>query len=132
MKFIAYIFDYFRRLVDGNDGGASMRRFIVIVISFHFILASFLILFGMINSKVDKELLRVILDNDFIIILSGLGLIGASNIAEIMVKRYVAAGSVLFTSEKTKTTTIDGGTGEEADDIKIETVKTEVQETKTE
>lgn len=83
---------YLKLLISvGNE--ASMKRFIVFVISIHFMITAFCVLFGVLNLAVDKDLLKEILETDKIVILVGLGVIGISNVADVIAARIGKVGS---------------------------------------
>lgn len=94
---------FWKRILDGKES-SSAKRLITLVISLHFILSSFVILFIAFyvifyipKGKVDKdllELLKQVLEYDMYIILSGLGFIAAENIGQVMVERAKAAAGV--------------------------------------
>jgi len=92
---------YFRKLLSSKDD-ASMKRFIVLFTTLHFMLASYLVLFGIVRATVDKDMMKFILDCDFYIILVGLGVIGVENVASILASRVGILGSIL-SSKKTTT-----------------------------
>jgi len=72
-----------------------MKRFIVLSSFISFTIACYLIKFGVVRQLVDKDLLKIILEYNFIIILTGLGVITAGNIGSFMVQRaQVAAGKL--------------------------------------
>lgn len=95
------IIKYFTRLLSSKDD-ASMKRFIIFFVTMHFILGSFMALFGVIRQTVDKDMMKFILDCDFYIILVGLGVIGVENVASVLAQRIGALGSILK-SKKTTT-----------------------------
>lgn len=76
---------------------SSSKRLITLIISAHFILASFVVLyiasyviFFLPKGKVDPLLLNLlgdVLEKDFYIILSGLGFITGENLAQILVEK---------------------------------------------
>lgn len=94
--------DYLKKLIDARDK-ASIRRFITLLISFHFILASFVILFfnfailiWMPKGKIDIALLdslNNILEKDFYIMLVGLGLITVDGLYNLLLARINAASN---------------------------------------
>jgi hypothetical protein len=96
---------YLARILDSNDS-ASSKRFITLVIAFHFILASFAILFlvcyvvlALPKGKVDPQLmtaLETILEYDFYIILAGLGIITSEGLLSILVKRGLPQNNDVF------------------------------------
>lgn len=93
---------FFRKMVDPTDHGNSSKRFITLIISFHFIVASFFILFLLgflpfIVTKGNLEMIKIvgatlerILEYDFYIILVGLGLITTEQLGVILVERAKA------------------------------------------
>lgn len=90
----------------------SSKRLVTLIISLHFILASFSILFIAFyvifyttKGKVDKDLLEMlkdVLEYDFYIILSGLGFVTVDNIGQIIIERIKinALGKQDFKEEK--------------------------------
>jgi hypothetical protein len=84
---------FLKRVVDSKDT-ASSKRFITLIIASHFVIASFVILYLVYyvvvylpEGKVDKALLSSlerILQYDFYIILSGLGLITSEGLVTII------------------------------------------------
>lgn len=94
------ITSYIKRLLSAKDE-ASIKRFIVLFTFLHFALASYLILFGVVRTTVDKDMMKFILDCDYYIILVGLGVIGAENIASVLAQRAVGLGQILSTGKKT-------------------------------
>lgn len=76
---------------------ASSKRLVTLIISLHFIIASFAILFiafyvifYLPKGKVEAtllDMLKQVLEYDFYIILSGLGFITADNMGQIMLER---------------------------------------------
>ena len=118
-----------------SDNPTSSKRLVTLLVTGHFLLASFLVLFlatYMVffqpKGKLDvtlAQLLEQILEYDFYIILSGLGFIAAENVATMFIERAKAKFSNLFSSSSTFTATQDinkiGGTAnkEEAnEDVK--------------
>lgn len=87
---------FLQRIIDSKDT-ASSRRFITLVISAHFVIASFAVLFLVCymtvvlpKGRVDNNLLLVlekILEYDFYIILSGFGIITSEGLISIIMKR---------------------------------------------
>lgn len=98
---IASFLRYFKRLLDSHDN-ASMKRFIILIVSLHFILSSFMVLFGIVRHTVDKDMMRFILDCDFYIILVGLGVISVENVASIIVERVKGIATLLKDKKETK------------------------------
>jgi formate-dependent nitrite reductase membrane component NrfD len=86
----------FKRLINSKDGERSSKRFVTLVIAFHFILASFFILFlfAIVYFKTingDLELIKAItptfekiLEYDFYIVIVGLGFITSENFAQVL------------------------------------------------
>jgi hypothetical protein len=84
----------------------SSKRLVTLIISLHFIVASFVILFIAFyvifyttKGKVDTDLLGMlkdVLEYDFYIILSGLGFITADNLAQVVLEKTKArvAGNI--------------------------------------
>jgi len=87
----------FWKSVLSSDEPTSSKRLVTLIISLHFIVASFAILFiafyvifYLPKGKVEPELLALlkeVLEYDFYIILSGLGFITADNMGQIMLQR---------------------------------------------
>lgn len=87
----------FKRLMNSKDGERSSKRFVTLIMAFHFILASFFILFlfAIVYFKTiagDLELIKqitptfnTILEYDFYIILAGLGFITSENLIAILI-----------------------------------------------
>jgi len=83
-----------------SDNPASSKRLVTLLISVHFIIASFVILFIAFfvifyttKGKVDTALLAMlenVLEYDFYIILSGLGFITAENVSQIIIEKAKA------------------------------------------
>jgi hypothetical protein len=103
--------EYFKDLLSNSDTSSS-RKFVTLIISFHFILASFVILFfafyvviWMPKGKVDIELLsalKQVLQYDFYIILSGLGFITSSDLVRVIISRgFSSTDKVIDDSDKT-------------------------------
>lgn len=101
---------FIARLLDARDPTSS-KRLVTLLISAHFILASFLILFiGLYvifylpKGRVEPELLALlkeVLAYDFYIILSGLGFVTAEGIVSIIVE-HIKAKVGLVAQEKPK------------------------------
>jgi len=87
---------FLRKIIDSKET-ASSRRFITLVIAAHFVLASFAILFlvfymvvSLPKGKVDVTLLQTletILEYDFYIIVSGLGIITSEGLLSILMRK---------------------------------------------
>lgn len=87
---------FLQRIIDSKET-ASSRRFITLVISAHFVIASFAVLFLVCymtvvlpKGRVDNNLLLVlekILEYDFYIILSGFGIITSEGLISIIMKK---------------------------------------------
>ena len=88
----------FWRSILSSESTNSSKRLITLVISFHFIIASFVVLFIAFyvifyttKGKVDKDLLAMlkdVLEYDFYIIIAGLGFITGADMAKILVNKY--------------------------------------------
>lgn len=91
---------FLKSLLSPSSDEASMKRFIVLVISFFYMLSALCILFGIVRSTVNKEMLQKILDDCFIVILTGLGAITVGNISDILGKRFDAFGKFIGRREK--------------------------------
>jgi len=90
---------FFYELLD-SENDRSSKRFITLVAMLHFIVGSFLILglftFVAIRPtkgdieflKIMNDVLKVILEYDFLIIVGGLGFITAENLGKILVKKF--------------------------------------------
>jgi hypothetical protein len=97
--------NFWRGVLSSSDTTSS-KRLVTLIISLHFIIASFAVLFiafyvifYLPKGKVEPELLgmlKQVLEYDFYIILSGLGFITADNMAQIALERSKAkvAGNV--------------------------------------
>lgn len=80
-----------------SESAASAKRFITLIISFHFIISSFTILFisfyvifYLPKGRLEPDLiivLKQVLEYDMYIILAGLGFISAENIGQVMIAR---------------------------------------------
>ena len=89
--------NFWNRVISSEDPTSS-KRLITLIISLHFIIASFMILFIAFyvifyttKGKVDKDLLDMlkdVLEYDFYIILSGLGFITADGAVQMMTEKY--------------------------------------------
>ncbi len=87
---------FLKRIIDSKDT-ASSRRFITLVISAHFVIASFAVLFlicymavTLPKGRVDNNLLLVlekILEYDFYIILAGFGIITSEGLLSILLRK---------------------------------------------
>lgn len=90
----------FWKSIISSDNPASSKRMVTLIISLHFIVASFVILFIAFyvifyttKGKVDTALLGMlkdVLEYDFYIILSGLGFITAENVSQIIIEKAKA------------------------------------------
>jgi len=88
--------EYFNSLLSPTDN-ASSRKFITLIISAHFIMASFVVLFFAFyviiwapRGKTDVDLLKtlqIVLQYDFYIMLSGLGFITASDLVRVIISK---------------------------------------------
>jgi hypothetical protein len=87
---------FWNQILSSRDTTSS-KRLVTLIISLHFIIASFAILFiafyvifylprGMVNADL-LTMLKQVLEYDFYIILSGLGFITADNMAQIMLEK---------------------------------------------
>ncbi len=100
-----------------SDDPTSSKRLVTLIISGHFILASFTILFIAFyvifyttKGKVDTELLGMlkdVLEYDFYIILSGLGFITADNTVKLLTERSQAKASLIAALAQQKVTIPD-------------------------
>ena len=91
--------NFWKKILSSKDA-ASSKRLVTLIISLHFIVASFVILFIAFyvifyttKGKVDKDLLDLlknVLEYDFYIILSGLGFITMDNMGQVMLERAKA------------------------------------------
>lgn len=102
----------FWRSILSPSSHLSSKRLVTLIISLHFILASFSILFIAFyvifyttKGKVDKDLLEMlkdVLEYDFYIILSGLCFVTVDNIGQIIIERIKinALGKQDFKEEK--------------------------------
>ncbi len=106
----------FWRNILSPDSTLSSKRLITLIISLHFIIASFSILFiafyvvfYLPRGHVDPvllSLLKEVLEYDFYIILSGLGFVTADNFGQMMIAR-AKIGVQDLSSSVTTTTTMD-------------------------
>lgn len=88
--------NFWNNILSSKDT-ASSKRLVTLIISLHFIIASFTILFIAFyvifyttKGKVDEALLNMlkdVLEYDFYIIVSGLGFITADNFTQVMIER---------------------------------------------
>lgn len=95
---------FWRSIISSKDA-ASSKRLVTLIISLHFIIASFAILFiafyvifYLPKGKVDTNLLALlkeVLEYDFYIILSGLGFITADNLGQIMLEKVKVKMNIL-------------------------------------
>ena len=91
--------EFFKKVLSSDDPTSS-KRLVTLIISLHFIVASFVILFIAFyvifyttRGKVDTDLLGMlkdVLEYDFYIILSGLGFITADTLGKTLVERAKA------------------------------------------
>lgn len=105
---------FFKKLLSSKDA-ASSKRFVTLIISGHFIVASFVILFISIyvifftaKGKIEPELLAMlkqVLEYDFYIILSGLGFVTADSFGQMMIERAKVRVEALSDLSTTTTTT---------------------------
>ncbi len=89
--------EFFNKLLDTNTTKSS-KRFVTLLISAHFILASFVVLFFAFyviiwspRGKTDKDLLdvlKLVLEYDFFIILAGLGFVTGEGMVQMWVNRF--------------------------------------------
>lgn len=96
--------NFWNQVLSSKDTTSS-KRLVTLIISLHFIVASFVILFIAFyvifyttKGKVDTDLLgmlRDVLEYDFYIILSGLGFITADNMSQMMLERAKAKAEAL-------------------------------------
>lgn len=132
--------NFWKSIISSKDA-ASSKRLVTLIISLHFIIASFAILFiafyvifYLPKGKVEPDLLTMlkqVLEYDFYIILSGLGFITADNMGQIMLERakqksemasaalHNQPPKILVTTPDAKITPITG------DDLIIETPQSE-------
>lgn len=90
---------FFLEVLDGNNS-TSAKRLVTLIMTLHFIIASFAILFVVIylifylpKGRVDKDLLDVLKDilaHDMYVILAGFGFIGAENFGKMLIEREAA------------------------------------------
>lgn len=110
--------NFWKNILSSNDT-ASSKRLVTLIISLHFIVASFVILFIAFyvifyttKGKVDPELLGMlkdVLEYDFYIILSGLGFITADNMAQMLLEKAKAkvAGNIQVGAPNADTIKVD-------------------------
>jgi hypothetical protein len=106
--------NFWRQIISSTDA-ASSKRLVTLIISLHFIIACFAVLFicfyvifYLPKGKVEPELigmLKQVLEYDFYIILSGLGFITVDNMGQIMLEKAKAkvAGNVAVGSPSADT-----------------------------
>ena len=97
----------------------SAKRIVTLIMAGHFIITSFLVSFFVFyliiytpRGSVNKDLLNLlasIIEQDFYIILAGLGIIGVENVANIMLEKAKAtvAGNIAVGSPSTDTIKVD-------------------------
>lgn len=105
---------FWNSVVDGNETTSS-KRLITLIVSGHFILSSFAVLFAALyvifnipKGQVDKDLLNVlveILKYDFYIIVSGLGFITIVDSGKVLIEYVKAKFSNVPDFNSTTTTT---------------------------
>lgn len=89
-------FTYFRRLINENDP-ASLKRWVLLILSIHFMITSFLVSFfvfylilftpkGSVNKDL-LDLLRAIFEYDFYIMVVGLGLVTTETLGHILIEK---------------------------------------------
>jgi hypothetical protein len=94
---------FWGRILSSTDTFSS-KRLVTLIISLHFIIASFAILFfafyvifylpkGRVEPDL-MELLKGVLEYDFYIILSGLGFISIDNMGQVMIERAKSKASI--------------------------------------
>lgn len=105
--------------VISSKDATSSKRLVTLIISLHFIISCFCILFFAFNvvyrlpkGKIEPELiglLKDVLEYDFYIILSGLGFITADNMGQMMLERTRAkvAGNVQVGAPNADTIQVD-------------------------
>ncbi len=96
--------NFIKRLLDSDDP-LSVKRFVLLIVSAHFIIASFTALFMAFylifyvpRGKVDitlLELLKDIIYYDVLIMSGALGLIGLENFGQALIEKAKAIGSKL-------------------------------------
>lgn len=94
---------FWGRILSSTDAFSS-KRLVTLIISLHFILASFAILyfafyviFYLPKGRVEPdlmELLKGVLEYDFYIILSGLGFISMDNMGKVMIERVKSKAGI--------------------------------------
>lgn len=90
----------FNRLIDSNDS-ASSKRVITLIMALHFIIASFVILiiaffviFYLPKGKIEQsliDLLKIVLEYDFYIIIGGLGFVTTENLGKMLLEKAKSA-----------------------------------------
>jgi hypothetical protein len=98
---LSSIVDLSKALISNDDKEANIKHFIIFMTAIHYFLASFMILFGIVRSTVDKDMMKQILDNDFYIILVGVGVLTLENIGQALSSRANVLSS-LFSTKKTE------------------------------
>lgn len=102
---------FWNQVLSSNDTTSS-KRLVTLIISLHFIIASFAILFiafyvifylpkGQVNPDL-LLMLKQVLEYDFYIILSGLGFITADNMGQIMLEKAKSKNAMLKEVNKDK------------------------------
>lgn len=117
---------FLRQVLSSNDS-SSAKRLVTLLMAAHFIVTSFLVSFFVFyliiytpKGSVNKDLLSLlsaVLDNDFYVILAGLGFITAENLFNIMLEK---------TKAKTAANVAVGSPS--ADTIKVENVNVNQKE----
>lgn len=110
---------FFRKMLDPTDHENSSKRFVTLIVAFHFIIASFFILFliGAIvfsETKANIELFKLISDilkqillYDCIIIGIGLGFITSEQFISALIAKYKSTESCDTTTETTTGPTVE-------------------------
>lgn len=126
MSSITDIKNFFKGVLLSSDPTSS-KRLVTLLVTVHFLLASFIVLFlatymvfYLPKGKLDPlvlDLLKEILEYDFYIIVSGLGFIAAENVATMFVERAKAKAQGIFSSSSTFTASqeIKKGTASQAE-----------------
>ncbi len=101
---------FWSKIISSKDTHSS-KRLITLIISLHFIVASFVVLFfsfylivstpkGTVNIDL-INLLKNVLEYDFYIILSGLGFITADNMGQMLIERAKVTAANIISSTTT-------------------------------
>lgn len=112
------IIDFWKKVLSSKDP-SSAKRLVTLIMAAHFIVTSFLVSFfafylviytprGSVNKDL-LELLERILENDIIVILGGLAMIGAENLGNIILEKVKAkvVGNIKVGAPSSGTVNVD-------------------------